>query len=287
MPTLPTNRSTASTAAEHVSDHNTLHGFNNTHDTDAAAHTGTFVRLVGGTASRLTGNFYLSNTGTIYGRNVANTADIQVIGTTNGDDIVVGGNNGQDLFIYVGGPLNPDIVLDSTLGGGVGVVTTASGMRVGAIVGGALTEKLVVVGNASIEPGAVSSYLRFLATGTGAKNWRAGTGFITAGRFEIQDTSDSASAYLSIDPTGNVRLGQVYSTSTVAATQLLVGTGTDNATTKFLVNSSGQPRWVEATNITTTVGAAGAAAALPANPAKYLTVLDAAGNPFKIPAYNP
>lgn len=30
MATLPTNRSTSNTAAEHVSDHNTLHGFFNT-----------------------------------------------------------------------------------------------------------------------------------------------------------------------------------------------------------------------------------------------------------------
>lgn len=41
--TLPTNRTTANTAAEHVSDHNTVHGFYNTHPTDPAAHSGTYV----------------------------------------------------------------------------------------------------------------------------------------------------------------------------------------------------------------------------------------------------
>jgi hypothetical protein len=40
-------------------------------------------------------------------------------------------------------------------------------------------------------------------------------------------------------------------------------------------------------NETTTVGAAGAAASLPANPAKYLTIKDQSGNNFKIPIYNP
>lgn len=55
--TLPTNRTTANTAAEHVSDHNTVHGFYNTHPTDPAAHSGTYVAatIVTGTGIDPTG----------------------------------------------------------------------------------------------------------------------------------------------------------------------------------------------------------------------------------------
>lgn len=46
MTTIPTNRTTANTPSEHVSDHNILHHFNNEHPTDPAAHIGTYVGLV-------------------------------------------------------------------------------------------------------------------------------------------------------------------------------------------------------------------------------------------------
>lgn len=44
---LPINRTIANTAAEHVTDHNDLHAFRNTHPTDATAHSGTYVPLTG------------------------------------------------------------------------------------------------------------------------------------------------------------------------------------------------------------------------------------------------
>lgn len=49
--TLPTNRSINSTAAEHVTDHNTVHGFYNTHPADPAAHSGTYELLPSGIVS--------------------------------------------------------------------------------------------------------------------------------------------------------------------------------------------------------------------------------------------
>lgn len=55
--TLPTNRTTANTAAEHVSDHNTVHGFYNTHPTDPAGHSGTLVSIAGTDAITGTKNF--------------------------------------------------------------------------------------------------------------------------------------------------------------------------------------------------------------------------------------
>ncbi|MDQ0868282.1 hypothetical protein QFZ70_000755 [Arthrobacter sp. V1I9] len=55
----------------------------------------------------------------------------------------------------------------------------------------------------------------------------------------------------------------------------------------FAVTAGGVPKWTAAGNQQTTVGAAGAAAALPTQPAKYLKVQDSAGNTFVLPAYNP
>jgi len=53
----------------------------------------------------------------------------------------------------------------------------------------------------------------------------------------------------------------------------------------FALTAAGLPKWSAAANQQTTVGAAGAAAALPAAPAKYLKVQDSAGTTYVIPAY--
>lgn len=53
----------------------------------------------------------------------------------------------------------------------------------------------------------------------------------------------------------------------------------------FAVTPSGRPRWTSAANAQTTVGAAGAASALPATPSKYLKVVDSTGATLVIPAY--
>ena len=54
----------------------------------------------------------------------------------------------------------------------------------------------------------------------------------------------------------------------------------------FAVTAGGVPKWTSAANAQTTVGATGAAAALPAQPAKYLKVQDSAGATYVIPVYN-
>lgn len=53
----------------------------------------------------------------------------------------------------------------------------------------------------------------------------------------------------------------------------------------FTITAAGLPQWSAAANQQTTVGAAGAASALPATPTKYLKVLDSAGTTYVIPAY--
>jgi hypothetical protein len=59
----------------------------------------------------------------------------------------------------------------------------------------------------------------------------------------------------------------------------------DGTTQTFGITRTGMPRWWAAGNAQTTVGAAGAAAALPAAPSKYFKVQDSAGTTFVIPAY--
>jgi len=56
-------------------------------------------------------------------------------------------------------------------------------------------------------------------------------------------------------------------------------------TALFAVTAAGLPRWYAAANQQTTVGATGAASALPALPTKYLKVVDSAGTTLVIPAY--
>jgi hypothetical protein len=56
-------------------------------------------------------------------------------------------------------------------------------------------------------------------------------------------------------------------------------------TVLWSVTVAGLPRWNAAGNEQTTVGAAGAASALPATPTKFLKVVDSAGTTLVIPAY--
>jgi hypothetical protein len=53
------------------------------------------------------------------------------------------------------------------------------------------------------------------------------------------------------------------------------------------LDMQGTPKWNNAANAQTTVGAAGGASALPATPTKYLKVKDSAGTTYVIPAYAP
>lgn len=56
-------------------------------------------------------------------------------------------------------------------------------------------------------------------------------------------------------------------------------------TGKWQVGSDGRPKWLDAGNTQTTVGAAGGASALPATPTKFFHVRDSAGTILVIPAY--
>ena len=59
----------------------------------------------------------------------------------------------------------------------------------------------------------------------------------------------------------------------------------DGSAFTFAITRTGLPKWTAAGNQQTTVGAAGAAAALPATPTKYLKVLDSAGATLVVPAF--
>lgn len=176
--------------------------------------------------SAAAGDQVMSNQSAIWGRNAAGNGLLQMISVTAGDDIVLGQNSvTSDTFIFSGGP--GDILLEP---GGV-VSTNTNGMRIGSNSGGALTEKLVIIGHSSHEPSSgAAAYTRFLGASGGGKNWRIGTGFITSGNFEIQDTSDSAAAYLAIGPTGGTVLG--------AATGGDKGAGTINAAGAYYANGT-------------------------------------------------
>lgn len=60
----------------------------------------------------------------------------------------------------------------------------------------------------------------------------------------------------------------------------------DAGTVQFAITNLGLPRWSVAASAQTTVGAAGAASALPLAPTKYLKVVDSTGTTLVIPAYN-
>ena len=60
---------------------------------------------------------------------------------------------------------------------------------------------------------------------------------------------------------------------------------TNTAAVLFSFTAAGRPKWASNTLVQNTVGAAGLASALPANPTKYLQVVDDLGNTLVVPAY--
>lgn len=58
----------------------------------------------------------------------------------------------------------------------------------------------------------------------------------------------------------------------------------NGAAALFGINLAGQPKWIAAANVSATVGAAGAAAAPPANPQEYV-LIETPGGVRKVPAY--
>lgn len=59
----------------------------------------------------------------------------------------------------------------------------------------------------------------------------------------------------------------------------------DDTAVGFAITAAQLPRWTKAANVQTTVGAAGAASALPATPSKYLKVVGDDGTTYVVPAY--
>lgn len=90
--------------------------------------------------------------------------------------------------------------------------------------------------------------------------------------------------YLVINSRSNANGGALYLQQDVAGDIYLgVGGGTQfHYGTRFM----NPPKWDNALS-QTTVGAAGAASALPANPVAYIKIADQSGNVFVVPAYNP
>lgn len=106
--------------------------------------------------------------------------------------------------------------------------------------------------------------------------------------------SASIAAFISTSAASPAYAAMIRKTGTGTGAVLWVqnnGTGmtlsVQNSTVEvFGVTAGGLPKWTLAANAQTTVGATGAASALPAAPAKYLKVQDSSGTTYLIPAYN-
>lgn len=99
---------------------------------------------------------------------------------------------------------------------------------------------------------------------------------------EFYTTQDGANSVVVVDKKGTG--AGVGLTVTNRGTGLSVDIRSASASL-FAVTAAGLPQWVAAGNQQTTVGAAGAASALPATPTKYLQVVDSAGTTLVVPAY--
>lgn len=96
-----------------------------------------------------------------------------------------------------------------------------------------------------------------------------------------------ANNYTIYAPLGISRIGTVQfeSGSVKIIDNFLTFRNSADSGTNFQIENTGVPRWNATANQQTTVGAAGAASALPATPTKYLKVKDSAGTVLVIPAY--
>lgn len=122
---------------------------------------------------------------------------------------------------------------------------------------------------------ALNSYLRLRATAAD----------VVTPEFAV--TSQSISSIYSTDADGaSALILQVDTTASWTNAGAKLQMWKNNAVEKFAVMASGQPRWSEAGNVQTTVGAAGGASALPITPTKYLKVQDDGGNVLVVPAYD-
>lgn len=137
-------------------------------------------------------------------------------------------------------------------------------------------------------------------TGVGAKIDQNGAGIgltvssaaAAAGWYAAQITGQDYGAQVVTSVDGGRTL-EVQKNGTGAGEALRIvnkGTGgalaVRNATAElFSITSTGRPMWSAASNVQTTVGAAGAASALPATPSKYLKVVGDDGVTYVVPAY--
>lgn len=112
MTAIPTNRTTANSPSEHVSDHNILHHFNNEHPTDPSAHIGTYVRSYVVTGYGATGDGVTDDTAAVQ-------ALIDLVGGSNPVEIYfpVG------VYILSGLKLRSNITLRGAGSGGYGLST--------------------------------------------------------------------------------------------------------------------------------------------------------------------
>ena len=117
----------------------------------------------------------------------------------------------------------------------------------------------------------------------------------------IQLEESGGSARLKIYPDGGIAMGQnqdgrfaitpLVNTERVITVQgitgqtgeLLQAMSIGGAQKRWAIDGTGYPKWGHSSMEQTTVGAAGAASALPANPTKYLKVVDSAGTTGVIP----
>lgn len=149
--------------------------------------------LAVGTTPATTGAIRLANASAIYGRNAADSANLQLISSTTGNDVVVGESTVEgDLFLRSAGA--GDIGFEPQ---GTGVVYTTTALRVNTNTG-TPQEELHVAGQGYFITSSGGSYIQFADSQGSGKNYRFGTGFNSAGRFDIQNTSDLSVASLSI-----------------------------------------------------------------------------------------
>lgn len=107
----------------------------------------------------------------------------------------------------------------------------------------------------------------------------------SSGGFKLWQTSTLGVAKASGFGSATRTTIQIAAISGQSATTPLVVFQDSAGSSLFAIGGTGIPRWQTTSNEQTTVGAAGAASALPATPTKYLKVMDSAGTTYVIPVY--
>jgi hypothetical protein len=163
---------------------------------------------------------------------------------------------------------------------------------------GTTRRTIEAIGNTWLKKGTASEQLTIVNSAE-VKKWGVADGVITG------YASDGTSARLTLDSTdaATYRLRLTNSAAATVGARLEYGLGTQTGnwmealdgvgatTLRFAVTGEGDvqfrgvPKWLNSANEQTTVGAEGAASALPALPTKYLKVKDHSGTTLVVPAY--